>query len=257
MTPTTYVPQEIIKRAETTAWTTRLGAITPEALAEREQISTAEAQQRLDEAVRLGFLEKHSVLVGYSELYAATPSGRRLARKHVVAGRYPYPEGLRSYRVTIGGARHTIACASVVAALERGYPGHRVIGEREMQRDESRQGRRLGSIDIPRWGQTRSHVPDILIWPPSRSEDSAPLPIAVEIELVSKSKDVRTAICRAWARARHIEMALYYAETIQIENLLLDTIEELKAEDMIVVNPLSEIVGSLPGFELSPQEADD
>jgi len=31
----------------------------------------------------------------------------------------------------------------------------------------------------------------------------------------------------------------------------------LQAEEMIVVNPLSSIVGSLPGFELSPLEGDE
>ncbi|MGA8690435.1 MAG: hypothetical protein WB662_11150 [Methyloceanibacter sp.] len=77
------------------------------------------------------------------------------------------------------------------------------------------------------------------------------MPIAVEVELTLTSKQELTAILRAWARCRYIEAALYFAETVKIEEKLLDTIEELKANDMIVVNPLSEMVRSLPCFELS------
>jgi hypothetical protein len=143
-----------------------------------------------------------------------------------------------------------IACVSVVAALERRYPRHRVIGERELHRDERSQGRRLGSVDI-RSGQTRSHFPDIVIWGLSVPGKPPPLPIAVEVELTLKERERRTAICRAWIDARHIEMVHYYAETPKVEKGLLDTIEELKAGDKIVVKPLSEILRPLPGFDLA------
>ncbi len=252
-----YVPQQAIERARTIAWTTALGAITVEALSERDALSAATAKERLDEAVGLGLLEKHSVLVGYSDLYTATVAGRKLARKHADAGGYSYPEGLRTARVTIKEARHTIACASVAAALERRYPDHRVIGERELHRDESSQKRRVASVEVRRHGQMRSHYPDIVIWPPSTAGSPPPLPIAVEVELTMKSREELMAICRAFARSRHIEGALYYAETTKIEERLLAAIEELKAEETVVVNPLSEIVKALPGFELVPWDTDE
>jgi hypothetical protein len=252
-----HVPQQAIQRARTIAWTTALGAITPEALSERDALSLAVAKERLDEAVGLGLMDKHSVLVGYSDLYTATIAGRKLARKHADVGGYSYPDGLRTARVTIKEARHTIACASVAAALERRYPDHRVIGERELHRDESSHKRRLASVEIRRHGQVRSHYPDLVIWPPAVAGSPTPLPIAVEVELTMKSKEELTAICRAFARSRHIEGALYYAETTKIEERLFDTIEGLKAEEMVVVNPLSEIVKSLPGFGLVPWETED
>ncbi len=151
----------------------------------------------------------------------------------------------------------------MAAALERRYPGHRVIGERELHRDERKARRRLASVNIRHHGERRSHFPDIVIWPPGTLADpdtpapptsaSAPpaLPVAVEVELTMKSKQELTAILRAWANCRNIEAALYYAETVKVEERLLDTIEELKADDMIIVNPLGEIVKSLPGFDLS------
>jgi hypothetical protein len=232
------------------AWTTALGAITAEAFSERSELSTADARDALDEAVQLEFLQEHAVLVGYPTLYTATIAGRRLAGKHADAGGYSYPQGLRTARVTIKDARHTIAVASVVGALERRYPGHRVIGERELHRDERRQGRRLASVDIRRRGETRSHYPDIAIWPPQAPGETPPLPIAVEVELTLKSREELIAIFRAWARSHHIEAALYFAETATLERRLLEASEQLKAEDMIVVNPLGELLGSLPGFVL-------
>jgi hypothetical protein len=260
-TATAYAAPEAIQQARTIAWAAALGAITAEALAERDELSTAAAREQLDELAGLELLERHSVLVDHPDLYTATIAGRRVARKHAKAGSYTYPEGLRTARVTIKEARHTIACASVAAAFERRYPGHRVIGERELHRDERKARRRLASVDIRRHGEAGSHYPDIVVWPPGTLDDpdtpsptsaSAPsaLPIAVEVELTMKSKQELTAIVRAWANCRHIEAALYYAETVKIEEKLLDVIEELKADDVIVVNPLSEMISSLPGFEL-------
>jgi hypothetical protein len=252
-----HVPQRVIQRARTIAWLAALGAVTPEALAVREELSVATAKERLDEAVGLGLLKKHSVLVGYSDLYAATFTGRKLAREHADAGGYTYVDGLRPARVTIREARHTIACASVAAALERRYPDHRIIGERELHREESQQRRRLASVEIRSRGVTRSKHPDLVIWPPPVHGEPPPLPITVEVELTHKVKQYLMTVCRAMARCHRIKAVVYYAETAQVEKKLLDVIEELKAEEMIVVNPLSAIIGSLPGFELSPWQIDD
>jgi hypothetical protein len=71
----------------------------------------------------------------------------------------------------------------------------------------------------------------------------------VEVELTLKSQPDLTANCLAWARCRIVEATVYYVETVEIETRLLDTIEELEAEDRIVVNPLSEILKPPPGFE--------
>ena len=83
------------------------------------------------------------------------------------------------------------------------------------------------------------------------------MPIAVEVELTMKSKEELTAICLAFARSIHIEGVLYYAETTKIEERLIGTIERAQGEEMILVNPLSAIVKSLPGFELVPWDTDD
>ncbi len=239
-----------IEQARTIAWTTALGAITAEALAERDDLSADVARGHLDELVGSELLERHSVLVGHPDLYTATIAGRRLARKHAHAGGYRYPEGLRTARVTIREARHMIACASVAAALERRYDDHRVIGERELHRDERKARRRLASVDIRRNSRSGSHFPDLVVWPPGEPGEPPPLPIAVEVELTLKSTQELTAILLAWADCRYIEAAVYFAETLKLEERLLDMIEELKIEDWVVVNPLGEMVKELAGFEL-------
>jgi hypothetical protein len=116
-------------------------------------------------------------------------------------------------------------------------------------------------VEIAGAGRRRSHFPDIVVWPPGTldnpdtsapSSTSAPsaLPVAVEVELTSKSKEELVENLRAWARCRTIEAVLYLAETRKIEEKLLDLVEELKAEEEIVVNPLSAILKPQPGFPL-------
>jgi hypothetical protein len=257
MVAATYVPQQVIQRARTIAWADVMSAITAEALAERDELSTDVAQERLDETAKLGFLDKQTPLTGYSALYKPTAVGKELARRHVGAGGYSYPMGMRSAQIKIPTARHMIACASAAAALERRYPDHRVSGVRELYRDEREQKRRLASVEVRRNGVVGSHFPDMVIWPPSMPGESPRLPIGVEIELTIKSKKALVANLRAWARCPYIEVVLYYVETSRIEELLLARIEELKAEEMIVVNPLGEIISSLPGFEFPQSQADD
>jgi hypothetical protein len=274
-----YVPQQVLRQAALIAWTTGYGAVTPEALAEHEQVSAAVANGRLDEAVQRGLLKRESVLTGYTSLYTVTSAGRSLARRYAHAGEYAYPKGLRTPLVSIKEVRHTIACAGVRAALERRYPDCRTIGELELCRDEREQKRRLATVEIRDTGRRRSHSPDIVIWPPATPEVPAtpstsdtsdarcapgtrptpdtpsatpppPLPVAVEVELSRKAKEELMANCRAWARCRYVEAVIYFAETRTIEEKLLDAIEECRGEQRIVVNPLREILNPQPGFLL-------
>jgi DNA-binding MarR family transcriptional regulator len=253
MSTTAYVPQHVMQQAALVAWSTAMGAVTPEALADRDQVPLATARERLDEAVRLGLLERHSLLVDHPALYTVTPAGRKLARKHADTGAYAYPQGLRSSLVSIKGARHMIACAGVRVAIERRYADYRVIGEQELHRDEREVGRTLATVEIRGTSAGRRlHSPDIVVWPPAVPEEiEVPLPVAVEVELSSKRKEELMENLRAWAQCRYVEAVIYFAETRKIEEQLLDGIEYLKAEEAIVVNPLSEILKPLPGFPLT------
>jgi hypothetical protein len=249
MKNTTYVPQVIMRRAALIAWTAGYGVVTPEALAEHEGVSAGDAGERLDEAVQRGLLKRESVLVGHASLYTVTSKGRGLARRYAHAGEYVYPKGVRTPVVSIKEARHMIACAGVRAALEGRYPDHRTIGELELCRDEREQGRRLASVEVRSTGRRQSHAPDLVIWPPSTPE-TPPLPVAVEVELTRKAKAELIANIRAWARCRRVEAVIYFAESRVIEEKLLDAIEECRAGEKVVVNPLREILSPQPGFPL-------
>jgi hypothetical protein len=248
-----HLPQQAVERAATVAWATGMNAITPEALATRNELSIAVAREHLDEAVRLELMDRHALLVGYSDLYTATDYGRKLARKYEAIGGYSYCPGLKKCRVSIGGARHLIACASVAAALERRYPDYRVIGELELRKEEREQRYPLISMDVPGQSWKRLHSPDLVVWPPAEPGEPPPLPVAIEVELSLKKKEELTAICRGLAHARNIEATVYYAGDRKIEEKLLDVIEELQAEETIVVNPLSAIIDPLPGFPLEDE----
>src|SRR5271170_2613902 len=152
-------------------WTVRFGAVTPEALAQHGGWTLASARSRLIAAERAGLLRGRRVLAGGPVLYTATRAGLRASGLR----------GLEPCRVSVANAPHAIECARVAAALERAYPDHRVMGERELRRDEREAGGALASACL---GRGRGdvpllHRPDLVLWPDDRCEQ---LPVAVEVE---------------------------------------------------------------------------
>ena len=181
-------------------WTVRLGAVTPEALAQHGGWTLASARGRLLAAERAGLLRSRRVLAGAPVLYTATRAGLRAS-------------GLRGFepcRVSVANAPHAIECARVAAALERAYPDHRVMGERELRRDERESGVPLASACLGRGPGDAPllHRPDLVLWPDGACER---LPVAVEVELTVKAPRRLLEICRAWARCRCVAGTLYLA----------------------------------------------
>lgn len=205
-------------------WTASLGAITAEALALRMDITPASARGRLSAAVRRGLLARRCLLVEAPALYTITRAGLR------ACGAY----GIDPCRLSASGAHHAILCAEVAAALERCYPDHRLVGERELRRDERDLGRPLASA---RLAANRLHYPDLVLWP----EAPGALPVAVEVELTIKAPRRLANICRAWARCPTVSGVLYLAPN-HVERALERAIEKAHAEERVVVLPL----GALP-----------
>jgi hypothetical protein len=179
-------------------WAGGLGAVTPEALAEHEGSGMRSAQARLAGAARAGLMHGERVLVGAPTLYTVTSAGLRAC-------------GLRDLepgRVSAAGARHAIACALVAAKLEHAYPDQRVLGERELRRDERDAGRALASASVGGGtGAVPLHRPDLVLLP--RHDDG--LPVAVEVELTVKAPERLLEICRGWARCRCVAGTVYLA----------------------------------------------
>ena len=134
------------------------------------------------------------------------------------------------------------------AALERCYPDHRVLGERELRRDERERGAPLASASLGTApvGGSLLHRPDLVLWPEA-SEDE--LPVAVEVELTIKAHARLIDICRAWARCRCVAGVVYLAPP-EVERRSQRAVAKADAGERIAVVPLDAL--PQPG---SPDEA--
>jgi len=220
-------------RTELLRWMIRLGAVTADALAERDGRSEASARGRLQAAVRAGLAARVRPLHGAPSLFTATRAGMTLVG---LTGEEPS-------RVCAASARHQIACARAAVALERRFPDHVVCGERELQREERQLGGRLASTRMSwrsRWGD--SHRPDLVLWPASASA----APVAVEVELTPKAPARLAEICRAWARCPHVAGVLYLASGSALAPVAR-AIRAAGAEDRIALLGLEALAGAAPG----------
>lgn len=225
------------ERVAVVRWVAGLGAVTAAALAARDGTTVAAARAQLGTLEKAGWLVRERPLTGQPALYAATRAGLRLSGLR----------GLDPCHVSAAGAQHLIECARVAAALERCYPDHHVLGERELRRDERERGVSLASASLgegPR-GELLLHRPDLVLlravpvlWNSDRPESGHDLmkemPIAVEVELTIKAPRRLVEICRAWARCRTIAGVLYLAPPT-VQRALVRAIERSAAHERIVV----------------------
>jgi hypothetical protein len=216
-------------------WAASLGAVTAEALALRLDVTLASARARLTVAHRRGLLSRERPLVDTPALFTLTRAGLRACDAR----------GIQASRVSSSNANHLAVCAEVAAALERCYPHHRIVGERELRRDEREHGHPLASAQLGALygGESRLHRPDLVLWP---RDPHGGLPVAVEVELTIKAPRRLVEICRAWARCRKVAGVLYLAP-LDVEQALLRAVAEARACEEVVIVPL----GALPGVQAS------
>jgi len=208
-------------------WTARMGAVTADAVAYRHGISVVSARGRLLGAERARLLSRQRPLTGAPALYTITRAGLRACGLR----------GLDPCRVSASNARHSVVCAEVAAALERCYPDHEVLGERELRRDERECGHPLASarLGAPGVGEPLLHRPDLVLRPTRSGE---PLPVAVEVELTIKAPRRLAAICTAWARCRCVAGVLYLVAP-EVEHALERAIDTARAGERIAAVPLN------------------
>jgi hypothetical protein len=204
-------------------WTARMGAVTADALAIALEVSQASARARLRAAERDGLLVRNRPLQGRPALYTLTRAGMRACGLR----------GLDPCRVSPAGATHLIACAAVAAVLQRAYPDHRVLGERELRRDERELGAPVASARMGTGphGRPLLHRPDLVL---CADESADALPVAVEVELTIKAPRRLREICRAWARCREVAGVLYIAPP-EVGRALERAIAGARAQERIVV----------------------
>jgi hypothetical protein len=206
-------------------WTARVGAVSADALAHLQCTSVSSARGRLGWLTRQRLLARRRLLVGEPSLYTITGAGLRQAG-------VPW---LEPGRVSVANAPHTLACARAAAALQRCYPDHVVIGERELRHRERSAGAPLASATVAGGGALQLHRPDLALWPIERER----LPVAVEIELTVKAPRRLGEICRAWEDTRAIAGVLYLAPR-PVRRALERAIALVGAE-RIVVLPLDSL----------------
>lgn len=204
-------------------WTARIGAVTAEALAHIHETSVPSARAHLSTATRKQLLARHQLLVDRPALYTVTRAGTRATGLR----------GLDPARVSAANSLHTIACANAAAALQRCYPEQRIVGERELRREERRRGAPVASAILHHPGGDRPllHRPDLMLWSSAPDRESL---IAVEVELTIKAPRRLEEICRAWARSRDVSGVLYLAPPA-VERALHRAIERTHAAERIVV----------------------
>jgi hypothetical protein len=201
-------------------WTARVGAVTPDALAHLQRVSLASARGRLGRLTRERMLARRRLLIGEPPLYTITRAGLRYAE-------LPWVEPCR---VSVAGASHTLAIARAAAALQRCYPDHEVIGERELRRRERILGRPLASTLLASRGESGLHRPDLVLVPPADDQ----LPVAVEVELTLKAPRRLVEICRAWSFSRDIAGVVYLAPA-SVRRALDRAIASAGAEQIVVL----------------------
>jgi hypothetical protein len=237
----TYSPELI----EVVTWTGRLGAVTAEALARRRQRPLASARGLLLSGERAGLLRRSRVLANAPTLYSVTRAGLRAVDLR----------GLEPSRVSVANAPHAIACAEAAAALERAYPDHEVMGERELRREEREAREALASASIGAPGAAVLHRPDLVLWPVGAGR---PLPVAVEVELTVKAPRRLLEICRAWARCRCVAGALYLTAP-EVRRALERAIDGAQAHERVVAVALdalftTETASSAPPASTVPSD---
>ncbi|HEY5286871.1 MAG TPA: hypothetical protein VIJ50_07185 [Solirubrobacteraceae bacterium] len=219
------------EQIEVARWTASLGAITAEALAQRTGVSVASARAKLIAARRRKLLASVRPLAGRPTLFTITRVGLRACQER----------GIDPCSVSSSTANHLIQCAAAAAVLERRYPHHRLVGEREFRRDERELRAPFASTKLApaRGGQgRRRHSPDFVLCP--RDPDGG-LPLAIEVELTIKSQDRLVEICRAWARCRTVAGVIYFAPE-DVQRALRRAVAKVNAFEQVVIVPLDSLL---------------
>jgi hypothetical protein len=182
--------------SEIVYWIGRLGGAGAEHVMREFMMSRSAAYQRLRSLTRDGLLEHHAVLYGHPGMYTATLAGLRWQGiAHL---------GVCSVRP--GGFEHAWQVAHTAAQIGDAMPDWELMSERELRSIESEHDKLIASAQVGNLAsRAMLHRPDLVL------TCTAGLVIPVEVELSTKSASRLAAICRGWARARHVNTVYYLA----------------------------------------------
>jgi hypothetical protein len=226
--------------AEIVRWLGRIGAASAENVMARFGMGRSWAYQRLSHLVRDGLLEQKILLYRRPGLYIATAEGLRWTQQR----------RLGVYRVSAGGFTHAAELANVAVQLHLVLPEWGQMSERELRIAESDEAKLLASVKLGELpgGRPALHRPDLALI----GRDNSVL--AIEVELSVKAPRRLQAICRAYARARHLAH-VYYLATPAVGRAVLRAVAEVRAEDRVAVLALDDFTGVAEAVEGSARHA--
>ncbi|HEY5193141.1 MAG TPA: hypothetical protein VIJ39_04615 [Solirubrobacteraceae bacterium] len=182
--------------AQIADWIARLGAAGAEHVMSRFSLSRSVAYARLNSMVRDELLEHHAVLYARPGMYTATSAGLH----------WQGLESLGKFAVSPGGFEHAWQVTQATVQIENSLAGWTVFSEREIRAVETNSGKLFASAKTGAVADRLAlHRPDLAVERPGGKVTS------IEIELSIKSSSRLAAICRGWARARHIDHVYYLA----------------------------------------------
>lgn len=211
--------------SEIVSWIGGIGAAGAEHVMSEFGMSRSIAYQRLNSLTRDGLLEHHTVLYGRPGMYTATLAGLR----------WKGIAHLGVFSVRPGGFEHAWQVAQTAVGLGRAMPDWDVMSERQLRSAENEYGKLLASIQVGKATTgAKLHRPDLVL------TCKRGLVVPIEVELSTKSASRLAAICRGWARARHIN-TVYYLATPGPARAVTRAIHTTNTADRIRVLELDDI----------------
>jgi hypothetical protein len=226
--------------AEIVRWLGRIGAASAENVMARFGMGRSWAYDRLSRLVRDGLLEQKTLLHRQPGLYIATAEGLR----------WTLQERLGVYRVSAGGFAHAAELATLAVQFFLALPQWGQMSERELRIAEADEDKLLASVKLGELpgGRPALHRPDLALI------DGEGHVLAIELELSIKAPRRLQAICRAYARARHLAH-VYYLTTPAVGRAVLRAVAEVRAEDRVTVMALENIAGVADAVDGSARHA--
>jgi hypothetical protein len=206
--------------AEIVGWIGRLGAAGAEHAMARFGMGRSWAYSCLSRLVADGLLDQKQLLYRRPGLYVATAEGLRWCGL----------QRLGVHRLSVGGFEHARQVATAAVAVHHGLPGWTLLSEREIRVLESECPEPVVSAKLGELpgGRPALHRPDLALISPEHRV------LAVEVELSVKAPRRLQAICRGYARARHISH-VYYLAAPAPARAVNRGVKETRSEDRITV----------------------
>ncbi len=231
---------QTVRDAQIVEWLGRMGAASAEQVSERFGLNVTTVYVRFKSLEASGLIEHHQLLWRFPGMYSATRKGLR----------WRGLDRFLVFKVSLGKFEHTWRVTGAAVALHRELPDWQLLSEREIRAQEIDEQKLVVSAYVgpsSRW--VRHHRADLALVSPSGRVT------AIEVELHEKGRTALEKICRAWARARHVDH-VYYLASEGPGRGVRRVVQRLKVDDRITVLDLDDVAG-IAERELAREKASE